>query len=71
MTAFMVRHALALSALLLVNPMGLPPGHALTIYRIGGIELPPPEQASEPGVDFQQLRWDDVDDDKFGSTLLV
>ena len=71
MTAFMARHALALSALLLVNPMGLTHGHALTIYRIGGIELPPPEQASEPGVDFQQLRWDDVDDDKFGSTLLV
>ena len=65
MIPFSVHHALVFSSmlLLLVGPVGLTYGHALTIYRIGGTELPPPDQVSEPGVDFKQLRWDDVDDD--------
>ncbi len=28
---------------------------ALTVYRIGGNNLPPPELAAEDGVDFVQL----------------
>ena len=40
---------------------------ALTIYRLGGEDLPVPEQASEAGVDFVQLMWEEVDEDLFGS----
>ena len=33
----------------------------LTIYRIGGAELPPPELTQEEGVTFVQINWADVD----------
>ena len=71
MTASPARNALALSALLIFNLAGLRHGNALTIYRIGGTELPPPEIASESGVDFRQLSWADADEEKFGSAFLV
>ena len=44
------------------------PGDSLTIYRLGGEDLPVPEAANEEGVDFVQLLWADVDDDLFGSS---
>jgi len=34
---------------------------ALVIYRFGGQDLPRPEEANEPGVDFVQLPWTDLD----------
>ena len=71
MTAFPARHALALAALLILSLGGLRNGNALTIYRIGGTEIPPPDIASEPGVDFVQLNWADADEEKFGSAFLV
>ena len=71
MTAFPARHALALAALLILNPGGSRNGNALTIYRIGGAEIPPPEISSEPGVEFIQLNWADADEEKFGSAFLV
>ena len=71
MTAFPARHALALAALLILNLGGLRNGNALTIYRIGGTEIPPPEIASEAGVDFIQLSWADAGEEKFGSAFLV
>ena len=55
----------------LLTVWGIAPAHALTIYRIGGEEMPAPALASEPGVDFQQLSWQDIDADKFGSATLV
>ena len=39
-------------------------GEALTIYRLGGADLPAPELVE--GADFQQLLWEDVDDDQLG-----
>ena len=36
---------------------------ALTIYRIGGTDLPAPELASIEGVEFVQIDWADIDDD--------
>ncbi|MBT4501849.1 MAG: hypothetical protein HOC74_29225 [Gemmatimonadetes bacterium] len=38
----------------------------LTIYRIGGAELPPPELTQEEGVTFVQMNWADVDGNKHG-----
>jgi hypothetical protein len=34
--------------------------HAVTIYRIGGQDLPPPSGVGQPGVKFRQLSWLDV-----------
>ena len=44
---------------------------ALTIYRIGGEDLPLPELASEEGVQFKSIAWSDVDGDLHGSTNLM
>ena len=44
---------------------------ALTIYRIGGGDLPPPELASEEGVDFVQLEWEEVDAKRHGEAYLL
>lgn len=44
-------------------------GHALTIYRIGGSDLPPPER--DAPFDFVQLEWADIDAVQHGSTLLT
>ena len=44
---------------------------ALTIYRIGGDDLPLPELASEEGVEFKSIAWSDVDGDLHGSTNLM
>jgi len=35
---------------------------AVTIYRLGGEWLPPPEEVGQPGVDFQQMSWTRVGD---------
>lgn len=43
--------------------------HALTIYRIGGSDLPPPER--DAPFDFIQLEWADIDAKQHGSTLLT
>lgn len=37
------------------------PAEALIIYRLGGEQLEPPVEAGEPGVEFIQLAWEDVD----------
>lgn len=42
---------------------------ALVIYRIGGQDLPVPEEANSAGVDFIQLRWTDLDAAAGSSTL--
>ena len=47
------------------------PLDALTIYRIGGSNLPPPELATEDGVDFVQLEWADVDAKRHGAAHLL
>ena len=45
--------------------------HALTIYRIGGEDLPPPAAVEEdPTIEFVQLSWN-VDEKKFGLADLV
>ena len=44
---------------------------ALTIYRIGGSNLPAPELASVEGVGFMQIDWADTDEDLHGSINLL
>jgi hypothetical protein len=44
-------------------------GHALTIYRIGGSDLPPPER--DAPFNFVQLEWAAIDAKQHGSTLLT
>lgn len=44
---------------------------ALTIYRIGGADLPAPELASVEGVEFVQIDWADTDEDLHGSINLL
>ena len=44
---------------------------ALTVYRIGGRGLPPPELLAEEGVEFVQLEWEDVDSKRHGVSHLV
>ena len=66
MEASLGKHRIAIaSALVLILA---DPGNALTIYRIGGEDLPAPTEASEQGVDFVQVSWADVDDDLFGAS---
>ena len=42
---------------------------ALTLYRIGGSDLPPPER--DAPFNFVQLEWADIDAKQHGSTLLT
>ncbi|MSR83397.1 MAG: hypothetical protein EXS58_10815 [Candidatus Latescibacteria bacterium] len=53
----------------LLTLWGLAPAGALTIYRIGGESLPPPD----PGAphEFVQLSWASVDQDKHGESRLL
>ena len=55
--------------------MGLSQSAALTIYRIGGESLPPPEpdslNAPPESVQFVQLSWDELDEPPFGRSHLV
>jgi len=44
---------------------------SLTIYRVGGAELPPPELAQEEGVAFLRMDWADVDGNLHGDIDLV
>ena len=44
------------------------PGAAVTIYRFGGASLPPPAEASSPGVLFRQMDWADLDALKGGQS---
>ena len=55
---------LAATALCLIQPL-----QALTVYRIGGENLPPP--AIETAFEFVQLSWDAVDPDQHGSSDFV
>lgn len=55
--------ALAASASLFVAA-----AEGLVIYRFGGSGLPPPAEAGEPGVDFVQLQWTDLDPAAGGHT---
>ena len=47
------------------------PLDALTIYRLGGSDLPAPELAALEGVEFVQLAWADVAEDQHGQTDLI
>ena len=48
-------------AVVLVACIGLPnAAAAVTIYRFGGEGLPPPAEASQPGVEYRQLAWTDI-----------
>ena len=51
--------------------LGLGSLDALTIYRIGGDDLSPPELASNEGVEFKSIAWSDVDADLHGGTNLI
>lgn len=49
-----------LRCLLFVGAMLLPAAvSAVTIYRFGGENLPPPLESGRPGVEFEQLYWDE------------
>ena len=54
--------------LLLACLGGADQADALTIYRIGGEDQPRPTRADEDGIDFVQLMWQDLDEDRFGSS---
>lgn len=47
------------------------PLDALTIYRLGGSDLPAPELAAIAGVEFVQLAWADIAEDRHGQTNLI
>ena len=55
--------------------MGLSQSSALTIYRIGGDSVPPPDPdslgAPADSVQFVQLSWQELDAQPFGSSHLV
>ena len=59
--------------IVLCAAMVLAPGDlaALTVYRIGGSDLPTPELASVEGVEFVQVEWDDTDVELHGRTELM
>ncbi|MCH2662394.1 hypothetical protein MK163_18285, partial [bacterium] len=59
--------------IVLCAAMVLAPGDlaALTVYRIGGSDLPTPELASVEGVEFVQGEWGDTDDELHGRTELM
>ena len=59
--------------IVLCAAMVLAPGDlaALTVYRIGGSDLPTPELASVEGVEFVQVEWGDTDDELHGRTELM
>jgi hypothetical protein len=58
MTATVIRR------LLLTAILSLPAAaSAVTIYRIGGEQLPPPAGFGQPGVIFEQMSWEDVSRD--------
>ncbi len=47
------------------------PLDALTIYRIGGANLPAPDLVSSEGVKFVQVEWTDIQEDLHGRIKLV
>ena len=47
------------------------PGDSVTIYRFGGAALPPPAEATEPGVVFRQMDWADLSLLKGGESTRV
>ena len=59
MTAVRIRHLLLATAMFLAPEVA----PAVTIYRIGGQDLPPPAGFGQPGVEFRQLSWQDVSRD--------
>lgn len=46
--------------------IGISPAETLTIYRLGGADIPVPEAAGRKGVDFVQLHWADANEGLFG-----
>ena len=55
--------------ILLLVSVGWGRGDALTIYRIGGSDLPPPER--DVPFEFVQLEWTDIDAKEHGSSFLT
>ena len=45
--------------------------NALVVFRIGGEDLPPPDLPEEAELEFRQLSWRDVDENRFGLAALV
>lgn len=43
--------------------------HPLVIYRFGGEDLDPPPETGEPGVEYIQKSWEDVDSEAGGETF--
>ena len=43
-------------------------GEALTVYRLGGADVPEPDLEGA-AFDFVQLYWEDVDDNRFGDSI--
>jgi|APSaa5957512622_1039677.scaffolds.fasta_scaffold09510_2 hypothetical protein len=41
---------------------------ALTIYRLGGTDLPPPELTRQPDVEFVQIDWAELEPQRYGET---
>lgn len=39
---------------------------ALTIYRLGGVDLPPPELTRRPDVEFVQIEWAGLEPHRYG-----
>ena len=59
---------LRLPAIALVAGCMATTGEALTIFRLGGADVPEPDLEGKP-FDFVQLYWEDVDDSRFGASI--
>ena len=59
---------LRLPAIALVVGCMATTGEALTIYRLGGADVPEPDLEGK-AFDFVQLYWEDVDDNRFGDSI--
>lgn len=64
-----IPRACTLTLALALLPWMASSSSALTIYRIGGSSLPPPER--EGGVGFVQLEWEEVDPNQHGQVELL
>ena len=53
-------------ALFLILAMG-PPAAGLTIYRLGGENLPPPPEVERGEADLRQFSWADIEASRLGS----
>ena len=71
MSRVLARNFFAVAALVGLWAGSAHEAQGLTIYRIGGADLSPPELAQEEDVEFIQLNWIDVDENRHGSINLL